>query len=541
MPTLLEVSPNPIALTQAASQQLTTVVRASDGTVLSNVAIQYESADADVAEVTSAGLVTASGTAGSTTIRVEAAGLEETVPVTVSAVAGSVAVTPATASVGQGATVQLTASVSDLAGDPVPSPVVTWESLNPAAATVSPTGLVTAVGPAGPVTIRASSGGAAGTADLSVTQVATSLTVYPAALRLARSTSRQLAVTVRDLVGTPITGASVTFSSNAPATAAVSSGGLVQAGAADGTTQVRVAAGSAQLDVPVEVAATTSPLGDIVAEQDLPGAYAVAISSSGRIYLGSSGGTLHAGLLPDFALTPVPVDAGPVRGLAFEADAAHLWVGNLPNGEASRVTEAGSVVGSTLSALDGSAVEVRTSADGLTAWVGTDANRLYAVDAATRFPFESWTFGFAPRHVHVGSDNHLYVSGGVRGITRIGSSPTAMYTSTDANEASVLSPDGSRLYTAMGTGYVAIISIPGGTVIVQRAVGGCDPWDMAASPDGRRLFVTCPGAGALKILSLPSLDVERTVDLPTEPRRLAFSADGTWLVVAAGTKAYLLR
>jgi hypothetical protein len=72
-----------------------------------------------------------------------------------------------------GGTQQLTATITDALGDTLPDPVVTWSSSNPAAATVSESGLVTGIAP-DTATIIATSAGVPGTSAVTVTTSDTS-------------------------------------------------------------------------------------------------------------------------------------------------------------------------------------------------------------------------------------------------------------------------------------------------------------------------------------------------------------------------------
>src|SRR4051812_48310417 len=78
----------------------------------------------------------------------------------------SIAVSPSSASIIVGNTAQLTASATP--GNV--SPTYTWSSSNTAVATVSQSGLVSAIA-AGTATISASSGGVSGTSSITVTPV----------------------------------------------------------------------------------------------------------------------------------------------------------------------------------------------------------------------------------------------------------------------------------------------------------------------------------------------------------------------------------
>ncbi len=79
-----------------------------------------------------------------------------------------VTLTPVTASVGVGSTQQLTATARNRKSDPIPDIPFTFESLQPAIATVDGNGLVTAVG-AGVATMRATTGTFVATSTITVT------------------------------------------------------------------------------------------------------------------------------------------------------------------------------------------------------------------------------------------------------------------------------------------------------------------------------------------------------------------------------------
>jgi Big-like domain-containing protein len=92
------------------------------------------------------------------------------VPVTVTLGNFGVVVTPSQASIdlAVSATLQLDVTVMDVDGDPIPAPEVAWATSHPAVATVSPSGLVTALRP-GTATIVAVYGGVAGFSTITVT------------------------------------------------------------------------------------------------------------------------------------------------------------------------------------------------------------------------------------------------------------------------------------------------------------------------------------------------------------------------------------
>src|SRR5437762_376105 len=147
----------------------------------------------------------------------------------------SVTVSPASVSVLQGQTVQLTATPRDANGNPLTGRVITWQSSNSAIASVNGSGLVTGVGPGGPVTLTATSEGQSGTASVTVTVApVASVTVSPSAANIPITGTVQLTATPRDASGNPLTGRVITWQSSNSAIASVNGSGLVSGVAAGG-------------------------------------------------------------------------------------------------------------------------------------------------------------------------------------------------------------------------------------------------------------------------------------------------------------------
>src|SRR5213595_892804 len=147
----------------------------------------------------------------------------------------SVTVSPASVSVLQGQTVQLTATPRDANGNPLTGRVITWQSSNSAIASVNGSGLVTGVGPGGPVTMTATSEGQSGTASVTVTVApVAAVTVTPSSETVAIGQTVQLTATPRDASGNPLTGRVITWQSSNGAVASVNGSGLVS-GVATGT------------------------------------------------------------------------------------------------------------------------------------------------------------------------------------------------------------------------------------------------------------------------------------------------------------------
>ena len=165
---------------------------------------------------------------------------------------GSVGVSPRSVNLSAGETVQLSVVVQDTSGDTVAGRAVKWVSERPAIATVSDSGMVTAVSP-GEAVISATCEGQTGGCQITVTQVPVSaVVVSPANSSVQAGATLQLTATVKDSQGKVITGREISWSSSAPALAAVSSAGLVTgaiAGSAKITAMCEGKTGSASLSI----------------------------------------------------------------------------------------------------------------------------------------------------------------------------------------------------------------------------------------------------------------------------------------------------
>ena len=173
--------------------------------------------------------------------------------------ATTVAVTPRTAELtALGATVQLSAQVVDQNGQAMAGAAVTWSSGSATIATVSATGLVTAV-QNGSVTITATSGSASGNAAVTVAQAASSVTMTPASDTLAPRDTLRLSAEATDANGNAVAEAEFSWTSSAAAVARVDNSGLVTA----------VAVGSATITAVAGDASGTSEITVNITERDV--------------------------------------------------------------------------------------------------------------------------------------------------------------------------------------------------------------------------------------------------------------------------------
>jgi uncharacterized protein YjdB len=256
----VEIAPTSASVIAGDSVQLQATTRAADGGVLTGRPVTWSTSDNTVATVASTGLVKAiaPGTA-SITATSEGQGATATVTVTPKPVA-SVSVTPPSATLQIGGSLQLTATTLAGDGSTLTGRTVAWDTNSPGAATVGPSGIVTAFA-LGTATVTATSEGMTGQATITVVQQPVdSVVVTPASAALAPGDTMRLSASLLDASGGTLQG-TVTWSTSDGAIATVDTNGLVKAvgqGASRITASAGAKSGSASITVgPVPVASVT--------------------------------------------------------------------------------------------------------------------------------------------------------------------------------------------------------------------------------------------------------------------------------------------
>jgi hypothetical protein len=172
-------SPDPVASVQVspASQSiaiggtvaLTATPKDANGQTVAGQTIEWSTSNAAVATVSSSGTVTGVTAGGPVTISASTGGKTGTAQISVTSVpVATVQLTAPRTTLPRGSTTQLTAETRAAGGQVLTGRTVTWSTSDPGIATVSGTGLVTAVAMGGPVTITATSEGKSGTVALTV-------------------------------------------------------------------------------------------------------------------------------------------------------------------------------------------------------------------------------------------------------------------------------------------------------------------------------------------------------------------------------------
>ena len=223
------VAPPTASVSVGANLTLSAEVLDANGTVLASQRISWASEDPSVAEVSQNGVVTGRKI-GSVLIAASARGKDAFARVTVNPTpVAEVRLSSTHRSMLVGEVSQLTAEPLDAGGRALSDRPITWTTSDPSIATVTESGLVTAVSVGGAI-ITASSEGKSAVASITVSEVpVASIAVTPGVNDLVAGQTTQLTVQLRSASGSTLTGRAITWSTNSSSVATVSSDGLVTA------------------------------------------------------------------------------------------------------------------------------------------------------------------------------------------------------------------------------------------------------------------------------------------------------------------------
>jgi uncharacterized protein YjdB len=223
----IRLSPTNRDLLVGQTVQLVAEPLDAGGAVLPGRPVIFTTNNETAVSVSNAGLVTALAP-GSAIITATSEGKSAVATVTVSIVpVASVVVTPANNPLVVGQTAQLTAEPRNAQGQPLVGRAILWTTSEPSVASVSSTGLVTAIAP-GNATITATSEGKTGTATITVNPIpVASVTVAPPDPNVVIGGTIQLSATPRSSTGQVLTERAVSWGTGAPSIATVASNGTV--------------------------------------------------------------------------------------------------------------------------------------------------------------------------------------------------------------------------------------------------------------------------------------------------------------------------
>lgn len=368
------VAPATVSLT-ALGDTARVTAHASDarGKAVAGASLVWSSSAEGVATVNTSGLVTAVAN-GVAIITATSDGVTGHAAVTVAQAVTSVAVTPPTVALNAvGQTVQLSAAASDANGHPVAGPTFAWASSAETIATVSASGLVTAVA-GGSATVSATASGRSGNAAVTVVQLAASITLTPPTASLsALGGTVQLTAAASDANGHAIAGKTFTWSSSQEGVATVSASGLVTA-VGNGATTISAMADGVGASASVTVAQQLASVAVTPAAPSLDALGAtVQLAAEAR----DANGHTIGGRAFTWASSDESVATVHASGLVTAA----------ANGTAAIRASTGGVQGSTPVTVAQKAATVALSPAG--AWVS-------GVGATKDFTVEAWDVGGSP-------------------------------------------------------------------------------------------------------------------------------------------------
>lgn len=319
--TRMEVSPATLSLRVGETGQLTASAFSATGARLTGRTTTWSSSNATVASVSAGGAVTALA-AGTTTVSATSEGQVAGATVTVTAAGvASVQVLPAQVALVPGGTATLQAVALGAAGDTLRGRSPTWSSSSTDVATISASGVVTAVA-VGSTTLRATIDGIVGTAAATVVPPGATVArvlIAPAALQLVVGGAAALTATAHDSAGGALPGKTFVFSSTAPGVASVSAAGLVTAVSAGTSTITATTEGGKQASATVTVTAAPGSVARLVV---LPTDLALPVGRQDRVtpVAYDSAGNAIPGLTYAFSSSATPVATvsatGTVTGVA---------------------------------------------------------------------------------------------------------------------------------------------------------------------------------------------------------------------------------
>lgn len=222
------ITPNARSLYVGTTATLQATAKTAAGTPVAGRPVSWTTSDGSVAIVTAAGTVQGirAGTAR-ITATVEEKSAHATI--TVSEVPVASVTVPDSIGLLPGGTQQLTAVARDAAGQPLPGRAITWTSLDPAVATVTATGLVTAVGEGRTQLIAASEGRQAAVRVFVAPTPIARIVLDVSTLDLERGETAMIGARVEDAQGNVLTGRQLWWASSDPNHVQVHSNGSVTA------------------------------------------------------------------------------------------------------------------------------------------------------------------------------------------------------------------------------------------------------------------------------------------------------------------------
>lgn len=282
----------------------------------------------------------------------------------------------------------------------------------------------------------------------------------------------------------------------------------------------------------------THPAGTLFARTVLSGRpFGVAVGATGVVYVTR----LDADSLARFDLPDTSLRAGVLVGavptdVAFGPTGATAFVANQASGSLGIVSTGTDTQIAAVPLGAGDPFKVLVSPSGDRVYVGTNAGVVVAVNPGTQAVVRTTPVGSDPNGLAFHPDGrHLYVSnyssGSVSELLTDSASWLRSLQVGGTPQGIAVSRDGAELWVANGFGFVSVLDRFTGARTDSLPLT-YDGFALAITPDGKQVYVGMRSAGMVRVYDRATRAVVKDIATGGVPRRIAFSADGTWAVIA---------
>lgn len=254
-PAEIRLAADRTTLNSGESIQLLPSVVDAAGNVMLNFPVSFSTSDPGIVTIWSTGTATSVGPAGTVEVTIRAGNLARVVRLTVVAETTFLDVRPNPLRLQQLGVKQLDARALEASGLSLSAATFTYSTSDPSVVSVSASGLVRSVGPAGIGSITVKSDRVVVVVQVMVVHVPTRIVVTPNPTRVAIGRRRRLTSRMLDAVGDAMNSPPIEYSSSNPALVEIGGDGVMTAKAQHGQVTITVRArGTAVVEtVPVEV------------------------------------------------------------------------------------------------------------------------------------------------------------------------------------------------------------------------------------------------------------------------------------------------
>ena len=446
----------------------------------------------------------------------------------------SLVVTPTSLSLAPGQSEDLSVSVLDGQGRLLTGVAVEFASADESVATVTPTGLVTAVAvvpDTTTVTIRVPPSGPSRIVTVEVMPVFGGVGISPQSLRLFPGASAQFTARVYDSTGATVPGMQVAFLGRDTRLVTVTAQGLATATNAWGTTFVVAFFRGFSDSAVVSVA-------PIVASPSLSdGPFGLAVAPSGLVYITREyADRLGVMALPDHSAALGPTVGAVATDVVFDAAGTTAYVTNQLSHNVGVVDVASGAQVRTIE-VGADPFVLGIEPGGQRLWVTDNANEVVVIDLGSETVTARIPVGWAPNGVvfHPTQSIAYVSSAGAGTVSKISTATlavTKIITLGGALQGLAIAPDGSELYVAdEAGGKVSILDLTTDAVVGSIPLGA-GAFDAHLTPDASQLLVGLPSVGEVVVIDRAARTVFGRIRTGGLPRRIGCAPNGSVCVVA---------